>query len=69
MPLPEQILCLARLGKEEAAAEMLPLSPLKPVREGRVVCGKAAELLGVMQTDYQACMSTHQVSPFLMSTR
>ena len=61
--LPEEILSLACISREEAAAEMQRLLFLELVREGRVAYGKAAELLGVSQAEFLADMAKHQVSP------
>jgi predicted HTH domain antitoxin len=62
--LPEEVLTLARLGKEEIGAEMQRLLLLELVRDGRVPYGKAAELLGISQAEFLAYMAKHQVSPF-----
>jgi len=62
--LPEEVLALARLGKEEVAAEMQRLLLIELVREGRVAYGKAAELLGISQAEFLAYMAKHKVSPF-----
>jgi predicted HTH domain antitoxin len=62
--LPEEVLALARLGKEEVAAEMQRLLLIELVREGRVAYGKAAELPGISQAEFLAHMSKHQVSSF-----
>jgi predicted HTH domain antitoxin len=62
--LPEEVLALARLGKEEVAAEMQRLLLIELVREGRVAYGKAAELLGISQAEFLAYMAKHRVSPF-----
>jgi len=62
--LPEEVLTLARLDKEEIAAEMQRLLLLELVRDGRVPYGKAAELLGISQAEFLAYMAKHQVSPF-----
>jgi predicted HTH domain antitoxin len=64
MTLPEEILALAQLGKEEVAAEMQRLLLIALVRDGRVAYGKAAELLGVSQAEFLTYMARHQVSPF-----
>lgn len=64
MTLPEEVLALARLGKEEIGAEMQRLLLLELVRDGRVSYGKAAELLGVSQAEFLTYMARHQVSPF-----
>ena len=62
--LPDEVLTLARLGKEEIGAEMPRLLLLELVREGRISYGKAAELLGTSQAEFLAYMARHQVSPF-----
>jgi predicted HTH domain antitoxin len=62
--LPEEVLALAQLDKEEVAAEMQRLLLIELVRDGRVAYGKAAELLGVSQAEFLAYMAKHKVSPF-----
>jgi predicted HTH domain antitoxin len=64
MTLPEEVLALARLGKEEIGAEMQRLLLLELVREGRISYGKAAELLGISQAEFLAYMAKHRISPF-----
>ena len=67
LALPEEILSLARLSREEVAAEMSRLLLLELVREGRVAYGKAAELLNISQAEFLAYMAKHQVSPFQLT--
>jgi len=62
--LPDEVLTLARLSKEEIGAEMQRLLLLELVREGKVPYAKAAELLGISQAEFLAYMARHQVSPF-----
>jgi predicted HTH domain antitoxin len=64
MTLPEEVLVLVRLGKEEIGAEMQRLLLLELVREGRISYGKAAELLGISQAEFLAYMAKHRISPF-----
>jgi predicted HTH domain antitoxin len=64
MTLPEEVLALARLGKEEIGDEMQRLLLLELVREGRISYGKAAELLGISQAEFLAYMAKHRISPF-----
>ena len=65
--LPEEVLSLACLGKEEIKEEMRRLLLLELVREGKVSYGKAAELLGIGQAEFLQYMAKHKVSPFLFT--
>ena len=64
LDLPKEVVPLTGGRERDLPQTLKKLLALELVRQGTVTYGKAADLLGIGQAEFIACMAEHQVSIF-----
>jgi len=62
--LPEELLHISRLSRQEIGEALKQTFVLELVRQGELPFGKAAELLGMSKAEFLMLCGAHQISIF-----